>query len=258
MKKITSLLTLFLLVACQPSELERCIEANIKDLDEGEKILLELEEELNSIAPDLKLFEDFSTSLNLIYKQYPLAWEDGVELSREGNEKWHRSLAKKENFCVIFDFDSMEEYLKCVESRAKNLTEDEVEKLTISQLRKGLNANDKDFQQSLIFRYFQINHFATFDDYYQIEDLELLSAKKNPSRWTIGDMVLIIKETIEIIERFEDYASDEVDEFTLELWKTYIEVNQDYKERQLLFIKNSIESVKPELAEATCNSQGIY
>jgi hypothetical protein len=129
MKKITSLLTLFLLVACQPSELERCIEANIKDLDEGEKILLELEEELNSIAPDLKLFEDFSSSLNLIYGLYPLAWEDGVELSREGNEKWHRALAKKENFCVIFDFDSMEEYQKCNESKGKNLTDDEAIKL---------------------------------------------------------------------------------------------------------------------------------
>jgi hypothetical protein len=71
-------------------------------------------------------------------------------------------------------------------------------------------------------------------------------------------MALIIKETIEIIETFEDLASDEVDEFMLEFWKTNIEVHQDYKERQLLFIKNSIESVKPELAEATCNSQGIY
>ena len=33
MKKLSAILTLFILVACQPSELERCVEANIGESD---------------------------------------------------------------------------------------------------------------------------------------------------------------------------------------------------------------------------------
>jgi hypothetical protein len=259
MKKLLLFPTILILVSCQPSELEKCIEANVKGLDEGEKILLELEEELDTIAPDLKLFGDFSTSLNLIYGQYPLAWEDGVELSKEGVVKWANNLSLKQNYCSVFNFDSMEEFEKCQESKNQNSTEDDFYIESIKRMRKDLKASNKFSQQAMIYRYFEMNHMVTWDDSLFTLDLETSPQMiKKPRKWTIGDMALIIKETIKSVEKLEGLVSGEDDEIRIEYWKANIESLESANERSLLLIKNSIELVKPKLAEDTCNSQGIY
>ena len=79
-----------------------------------------------------------------------MAWEDGVELRREGALKLSRAFAKKRNFCSIFDFDSLAKFTECNESQNLNLSEAEVEELQLSYQRESLKQSVKDIQQGMI------------------------------------------------------------------------------------------------------------
>ena len=189
-----------------------------------------------------------------------MAWEDGVELRREGALKLSRAFAKKRNFCWVFDFDLLEKFTECNESQNPNLSEAEAEELQLSYQRESLKQSVKDIQQDMIFQHFQMNHFETMDDWYA-ENSEQLLVKKEPRKWTIADMAIIISETLEEIETYNGYAltfEETGNEFGAKSMRLNIEYAERVIEEQLLLIKNSIESAKPKIAEDACNSQGIY
>jgi hypothetical protein len=91
--------------------------------------------------------------------------------------------------------------------------------------------------------------------------LDLLLVKKEPRKWTIADMAIIISETLEAIEMYNGFAlrfEETGNEFGAKSMRLNIEYTEREIEEQLLLIKNSIESAKPKIAEDACNSQGIY
>ena len=86
-----------------------------------------------------------------------------------------------------------------------------------------------------------------------------LSFIKNPTKWTINDMVLIIGETLNGLDFFKNTSSSyDEDEYLKESFQVHVQFAENLLQKQLNQIKKSIEATKPKLAKSMCNSQGIY
>ena len=176
MKKLSIFLTLFILVACKPSELERCIEANIENLNDGEKVLLELEKKIKKAESDLNFFEDFSSSLQLTYGLSPLIWEDGLPFNKEkaieNDKEFDKEVEKiTGEVCPIFDFKSMESYQECQKNIISIVGKEEIEKRNLNKMKTRLSGSDKEFQEYMVMDHYYNNHILALE--YSDLDLEI-------------------------------------------------------------------------------------
>ena len=265
MKKLSVVLTLFILVACKPSELERCIEANIENNNDDEKVHLELEEEIKKAVPDLNFFEDYSSSLQLTYGLSPLVWEDGLPFNKDKAIKIAGELLKtyakktgSNELCFVFDFKSMESFYECLENINSGLSQDEKDenqKINLDLEKAKLSGSDREYQEDMVLEHYISNHLYDIEN----ENDLPLSFIKNPTKWTISDMVLIIGETLNGLDFFKNTSSSyDEDEYLKEYYQVQVQFAENLLQKQLNQIKKSIEAAKPKLAKSMCNSQGIY
>ena len=265
MKKLSVVLTLFILVACKPSELERCIEANIENNNDDEKVHLELGEKIKKAVPDLNFFQDYSSSLQLTYGLSPLVWEDGLPFNKDKAIKiageLYKTYVKKtgsNELCFVYDFKSMESFYECNENIESGLSQDEKEefqKITLDLMKAELRGSDRKYQEHMVLEHYYNNHLYDIEN----ENDLPLSFIKNPTKWTINDMVLIIGETLNGLDFFKNTSSSyDEDEHLKEYYQVQVQFAENLLQKQLNQIKKSIEAAKPKLAKSMCNSQGIY
>ena len=265
MKKLSVVLTLFILVACKPSELERCIEANIENNNDDEKVHLELEEKIKKAVPDLNFFEDYSSSLQLTYGLSPLVWEDGlpfnkdkaIKISKEQFKTYPKKTGSNE-LCFPYDFKSIESFYECAENMNSGLSQDEKDenqKINLDIEKAELRGSDREYQEKMVLEHYFNNHLFDIEN----ENDVPLSFIKNPNKWTINDMVLIIGETLNGLDFFKNISSSyDEDEYLKEYYQVQVQFAENLLQKQLNQIKKSIEAAKPKLAKSMCNSQGIY
>ena len=265
MKKLSVVLTLFILVACKPSELERCIEANIENNNDDEKVHLELGEKIKKAVPDLNFFEDYSSSLQLTYGLSPLVWEDGLPFNKDKAIKiageLYKTYAKKtgsNELCFVYDFKSMESFFECQKNLNSGLSQDEkdeFQKRNLDLIKADLSGSDREYQEHMVLEHYYNNHLYDKENW---NDLPL-SVIKNPNKWTINDMILIIGENFNALDSLKITSSSyDEDEFFKEYYQVLVQFNENLLQKQLNQIKKSIEAAKPKLAKSMCNSQGIY
>lgn len=262
MKKLLAPLILLLLVACQPSDLDKCLDFNTQNLnkDYPRRNLLN---ELDKPMPDLNLIDQYFDDLNLYYGSYALKWVEDLPLNKEEYINLQRSYLKRSDKpCFILDFSDYMKYIDCEKKYAEDsglaeLSKDEQFKLYKKELKKTLKISYKEFQEGISGQIFIPNH---------IEEISGRKSNKSffkqPEDMILSDYLELLAMALEankrLIDSYKSELTNESDKMTKAIYEDQLKLTNNYNLFAFRFINSSIDSGNSKKALEICHSQGIY
>jgi len=258
MKKLLAPITLLFLVACQPSDLDKCLDFNTQNLNKDYP-RGNLLNELDNSTPDLNLIDQYFDELNLYYGSYALKWSKGLPLNKEEYINLQRSYLKSyDNPCFILDFNDYMKFIDCEKKYAEDsgvtkLSEDEQLKLYKKTIKKSLKISYKEFQEAISGQIFISNHFEEISD---------ISFSKQPEDMILSDYLELLAITLEankqLIDSYKSKLTNESDKMIKAVYEDQLKLANNSNLFAFKFINSSIDSGNSKKALEICHSQGIY
>ena len=262
MKKLLAPLTLLFLVACQPSDLDKCLDFNTQNLNKDYP-RGNLLNELDNSTPDLNLIDQYFDELNLYYGSYALKWSKGLPLNKEEYINLQRSYLKSyDNPCLIFDFNDYMKFIDCEKKYAEDsgvtkLSEDEGLKLYKKEIKKALKISYKEFQEGISGNIFIRNHAEEISGRKSNK-----SFSKQPEDMILSNYLELLAMTLEankrIIDSYKSRLTNEPNELIKAAYENQLKISNNSNIFAFRFINSSINSGISKQALDICHSQGIY